>query len=143
MHRLKDYLIEQAFLSKWWLKDKSRDLIRESMIPILKEGKEKKNNPGERWAPSIYVRLNVNQNTGLCKYARIVDANDQPISYHEVVGKRWDFVTIRPQYVWFRGASEWGVTVSLVGIKLSADQDTSAIVHQERENYERDLMFIE
>jgi len=113
--------------------DISVEAIRDRYRPLVVEGG--KRDDGDRWDPSIKLKIPINLNTGepnACKLngrtkvCRILDSDDSILSMYDMEKREWERIVFDMSGIYFQSKA-WGIGPKFLSIiKLSHDHEAEA-----------------
>lgn len=129
--------------AKWWpkhAKTMTMEKIKDNFLPPIFAAEEKKDTPGEFWAPNIRVKVPISMNSGEPvsvalranqKACIILDHDDAIVSIHDLAGRRWNKAIVDLYGIYFNGKYGWGIgPYCLSRLQLEFDSDAEAAYQQ-------------
>jgi len=123
-------VLQRASQPEWWPERvtlgrdaPSMEVLEENYNPLMKPGTPKKHGGGF-YEPKVKCGVTVHDETGEpAKWIRIKDAAGNPVSLHELPGRKWKRIVVGLHYVYFKGSNEFGVVKKLEYVQLAEDDE--------------------
>lgn len=114
---------ERANNPKWWpeREDEENQIPSfDSYMPVLGKRKKKKTGGGY-WPHKVRAGIPLGKDGDAAKSVVIVDHKKNPVSMHNLAGKKWSCIAIELHYIYFKAPTEFGVVKKLKYVRLAKD----------------------
>jgi len=110
--------------SEWWTYPVTDSQIEDNFASLVTPLKEKKEGDGF-WPGNMKVHIPLNDD-GEAKDCQVLDEDGNPMSFHDLPGRKWESIMIEISGVYFQNRYNWGFGPKTLRLVQAAEDDSGS-----------------